>query len=156
MINGKTVAESRTEQAQILLPMYVNSDFRLFGGQLMAWVDVVAGVVARRHSGSSVTTAAVERLDFLEPAVLDDTLVLVGHITYAGRTSMEVCVDTFVEGHNEQSGHRKLVNRAYLTMVAIDKQGKPTQVPELILTTDEERREYAEALERRKHRKISG
>lgn len=146
---SKTVDDSRTEQVQIILPQHVNSSFRLFGGQMMSWVDVVAAVVARRHSGSHVITAAVERLDFLEPASLDDILLLKGHITYAGKTSMEVCVDSFVEGLD---GTRKLVNRAYLTMVAVGKDGKPTEVPPLELRSELEHKEAAEALMRKSAR----
>lgn len=140
MRKAKTVAESRTEMIQLVLPMYVNSSFRLFGGQLMQWIDVVAAVVARRHSGCKVTTAAVEQLDFQAPAELDDMVVLRGRITYVGRTSMEVCVDTYVEA---LGGERRQVNRALLTLVALGADKRPTEVPALRLETDEERADYA-------------
>lgn len=144
-VSAKRVQDSRAEQVHILMPGDSNGSYRLFGGILMQWIDVVAGVVARRHSGSNVTTASVDNLQFLAPAHINDTVVLFGKITYVGRTSMEVCVDTFVE---ELNGSRKLVNRAYMVMVAVDEDEKPREVPGLILETDEERAEWEAAVER--------
>jgi len=133
----RTVSDSRTEQVHIVLPMDVNANFGLFGGKLMEWIDIVAAVVARRHCGHQVTTAAVDQLEFLAPARLNDIVVLRGRMTYAGNTSMEVCVETYVE-EAENWGTSRLVNRAYLTMVALDYQCKPTVVPLLVGTTEEE------------------
>lgn len=147
---GRTVSYSRTEQVQLLMQGALNGYNRLFGGQLMEWIDVVAAVTARRHCGKNVTTAAVDSLVFKSPAMLNDTILLEGHVTYAGRTSMEVCVTTYVE---ELDGERREINKAYLVLVAIDDNGKPDTVPPLIPETDEEKREYAEALERRKNRR---
>lgn len=149
-ISVKRVADSRTEQVHILMPGDSNGTYRLFGGILMQWIDVVAGVVARRHAGSNVTTAYVDNLQFLAPAHINDTVVLFGKITYVGKTSMEVCVDTFVE---ELNGSRKLVNRAYMVMVAVDKNERPREVPGLILETDEERAEWQAAAERNELRR---
>lgn len=120
---GRTVAHSRTEQVQILMQGTLNGYNRLFGGKLMEWIDVVAAVTARRHCGKNVTTAAVDSLVFKSPAMVNDTILLEGHVTYAGRTSMEVCVTTYVE---ELSGFRREINKAYLVLVAIDADGKPT------------------------------
>ena len=135
----KTVADSRTCQVQIVMSPQINGAGRLFGGQLMEWIDVVAAVVARRHSNRNVTTASVDHLEFREAAYIDQTVVLDGRITYVGCSSMEVRVDTFVEALD---GSRLLVNRAYLVMVALDANGKPTEVPRLILETDEDRAEW--------------
>ena len=110
MPEPKRVADSRTEQIQILMPEHINGAGRLFGGKLVEWIDVVAGVVARRHSGHNVITAAIDNLQFKEGAYVNNTLVLIGRITHVGRTSMEVRVDTYVEGLD---GMRKAVNRAY-------------------------------------------
>ena len=93
----KRVSDSYTEQVQILNPSSMNGYNRLFGGKLMQWIDVVGGVVARRHSNCNVTTACVDQLTFNGAAYINDTLVLRGHITYVGTTSMEVCVKTYVE-----------------------------------------------------------
>lgn len=146
----KTVESSKTEQIQILMPEHINGYNRLFGGKLMEWIDVVAAVVARRHSNRNVTTASVDNLVFKAPAHANDTVVLKGQITYAGRTSMEVRVDTFVE---ELTGEQRMINRAYLIMVALDGDDKPTLVPKLILKTDEEKREYELAKVRKELRK---
>lgn len=145
----KEVSESRTEQVQILNQSNMNGFGRLFGGQLMQWIDVVAAVVARRHSEKNVTTVLVDRLEFRQAARVNNTLVLNGHITYVGRTSMEVCVNTYIES---LSGERTLINTAYLVMVALDENDRPTPVPGLILKTDEEKAEWAEAEKRRKNK----
>lgn len=151
----KTVAHSRVEQVHIILPMDVNANFQLFGGLLMQWIDIVAAVVARRHSGHQVITAAVDHLEFLAPARLNDVVVLLGHITYAGRTSMEICVETFVE-QPEKAGQRQLVNRAYVTMVALDQDRLPTVVPTLLPKTDLEKAEYEAGKKRRAQRLRTG
>ena len=148
----KAVDESRTEQVHIILPMDVNASFSLFGGKLMEWIDIVAAVVARRHSGQQVTTVAVDHLEFLAPAKLNDMVVLNGRMTYTGRTSMEVCVETYVETV-ENGGERKLINRAYLTMVALDRNLRPTEVPMLSLCTTEEQADFERAQKRVERRK---
>ena len=107
----------------------------------MQWIDIVAAVVARRHSGCQVVTAAVDHLEFLASASLNDVVVLLGRLIYAGRSSMEVCVETFVE-QLEKGGERKLVNRAYVTLVALDQNGKPADVPALLPETDMEKADY--------------
>ncbi|MCI8406227.1 MAG: acyl-CoA thioesterase [Oscillospiraceae bacterium] len=146
----KTVAQSRTEQIQILMPEHINGYKRLFGGRLMEWIDVVAAVAARRHSNRNVTTVAVDHLEFRAPAHVNDTVVLVGQLTHVGRTSMEVRVDTFIE---ELNGERFLINRAYLVMVALDEQDRPTPVPQLVRETLEEVKEWEAGEKRAAYRK---
>lgn len=138
-MEAKRVSDSLTEQVQIIMPSHINGADRLFGGQLVQWIDVVAGVVARRHSGCNVTTVAIDNLQFKAGAFVNNTLVLIGRITYVGHTSMEIRVDTYVE---DLSGMRKVVNRAYLVMVALDESNNPTDVPQLILETEAERAEW--------------
>lgn len=133
------MSDSLTEQVQIIMPSHINGSDRLFGGQLVQWVDVVAAVVARRHSGYNVTTVAIDNLQFKAGAFINNTLVLIGRITYVGNSSMEVRVDTYVE---DLVGIRKVVNRAYLVLVALDDDGNPTVVPKLILETEAERAEW--------------
>jgi len=138
---SQPVTHSRTEQVHIVMPGDCNQYFRLFGGQLVQWIDTVAAVVARRHSGHAVTTASIDRLDFLASASLNDLIVLQGRILYVGRTSMLVTVDTYVESTTCQE--RKLVNRASLTMVALGDDNKPTRVPRLRAETPEEQADLA-------------
>lgn len=146
----KRVCDSYAEQVQILTQANLNGYSRLFGGQLMEWIDIVAAVVARRHSERNVTTAVVDMLEFKKPAYANETLIISGKITYAGKTSMEIKVNTFVEALN---GEKDLINTAYLVMVALDEHDKPAEVPELILETDEEKEEYKKALKRKERRR---
>lgn len=145
----KRVSDSVTEQVHILTQANLNGYHRLFGGKLMSWMDIVAAVVARRHSGKNVTTAIVDMLQFKAPAFSNDTVFIHGKITYAGTTSMEIKVTVYVE---ELNGERKLINTAYFVMVALDENQKPTEVPGLILETDEEREEYENAKTRKMRR----
>ncbi len=137
-----TVDYSRAEQVHIIMPKDCNQTFRLFGGKLMEWVDVVAAVVARRHCACEVTTAAIDRLDFLAPAKLDDIVVLQGRMVYVGRTSMLICVDTFVEDSACETVNRTHVNRAYVTMVALGRDKRPVAVPALVLETEQQRADF--------------
>ena len=113
----RRVADSAVIQTQLVLNSHLNGAGRLFGGQLMEWIDIVATDVPRRHAHCNPTTAAVDNLQFKEAVHLNNTLIIEGKLTYVGRTSMEVRVDTFVES---LSGARKLVNTAYVVMVALD------------------------------------
>ena len=142
----KTVSESATTQVQILTQANMNGYQRLFGGQLMSWMDIVAGVTARRHSGKNVTTACVDKLEFHKPAHANDTLVITGEIVYVGRTSMEVRVCAYVE---ELNGTKELTNEARFIMVALDENEKPTPVPGLLLENAEQRALWDEAAARR-------
>ncbi|MCL2352516.1 MAG: acyl-CoA thioesterase [Firmicutes bacterium] len=141
----KRVSESVTEQIQIIMPGDTNGYGRLFGGRLAEWIDVVAAVAARRHSGREVTTVSIDNLHFKEPAYNNDTIVLIGRVTYAGRTSIEVRVDTYAES---LGGERKMINTAYVVMVALDENEKPASVPVLLLENDEQKAEWAAAEKR--------
>ena len=146
----KSVKDSYAEQVQILTQKDMNGYNRLFGGRLMEWIDIVASVVARRHSGRNVTTAVVDTLTFRAPAHLNDTVILCGRITYVGRTSMEVCVETYVENLDSS---RTLINTAYVIIIAIDENEKPVEVPRLRLETEEEKAEWTLAEKRAEIRK---
>jgi acyl-CoA hydrolase len=151
---AKYVRESKTEHIQIIMPEHINGYKRLFGGKLVEWIDIVAAVTARRHSNRNVTTVTIDNLQFKSPARVNSTLVLYGTMTYVGRTSMEVRVDTYVE---TLCGERTLINRAYLVMVALDEFDNPTPVPGLIPETEEEKAEYEAGEKRfalRKQRRI--
>ena len=146
----KKAADSLTEQQYLICPAHINHYGRLFGGNLLKWIDELAGIVAIRHCGSTVTTAAIDNLQFRAPAYTGDMIVLQGWVTCVGRTSMEVRVDTFRE---VLDGTRELINRAYMDMVAIDCKGKPQEVPGLVIETEEQQREWDAALKRRQIRK---
>ena len=146
----KRVSDQKTEQVQWVSQSDLNGYKRLFGGKLMQWIDIVAGVTARRHSGKNVTTLMVDSLQFKEAAYANDLIVIIGKVTYVGRTSMEVCVRSYVE---EQDGMRRLINTAYFVMVALDVNEKPTEVPGLILESEEEKMEWEFAKKRNEMRK---
>jgi acyl-CoA hydrolase len=141
----KPVSYSRVQQIQLVMPQHSNSAGRLFGGQLMAWIDLTAGVVAFRNSEGHCTTASVDYLSFDRPIHVKDLIVLDGCITYVGNSSMEIRVDTFTE---KAGLIRELANRAYLIFVSIDDNGRPKRTPRLDLQTDAERCEWEEGIRR--------
>ena len=146
----RKVSESRVEQVYQIRPEHLNGAGRLFGGRLMEWIDEAAGLVGIRHSQCNVITASVDNLRFIRGIFQGDLVVLIGNITYVGNTSMEVRVDTYVE---QLDGIRYPVNRAYLTLVAIDRNGKPTKVPGLVLESVGQQAEW-EAGKKRKQLRI--
>ncbi|MBQ3530232.1 MAG: acyl-CoA thioesterase [Oscillospiraceae bacterium] len=146
----KKIEESLTEQQYLICPAHINHYGRLFGGQLLKWIDELAGIVAMRHCGCTVTTAAIDNLQFRAPAYTGDMIVLRGWVTCVGKTSMEVRVDTYREALD---GHREMINKAYIDMVAIDCKGNPKEVPEIAIETQQQRQEWEAAQKRRQIRK---
>ena len=145
------IRDSYVETVHIVRPTHLNAAGRLFGGILMQWIDEIAGVVAKRHCKMNVITASVDNLIFLKGAYQKDMIVLIGFLTYVGRTSMEVRIDTFKE---DMIGERQLINTAYFTMVAMDENNEPAEVPKLLLESEVEKLEWASAKKRREMRKI--
>ena len=150
-IEAKTVDDSRVETVHLVRPTYLNGADRLFGGILMQWIDEVAGIVAKRHSMSNVTTASVDNLTFLKGAYNGDMVVIKGKMTWVGSSSMEVCVDTYVE---TPAGTRERINNAHFMMVALDKNDQPVTVPRLLLQTEDEELAWSHGVERQKIRKM--
>lgn len=124
----KSVEDSRVEHIQIVFSEHINGTGRLFGGKLVEWMDVVAAVVARRHSQCEVTTVSIDKMDFASPAKLNDTVLIIGELVKVGNTSMNVKVSAYVE---KLSGKRILINTASFIMVALGKEDKPCRVPRL-------------------------
>lgn len=156
MRKEKCVADSKTEVSHLLFTRDMNGAGRLFGGQLLMWLDEVAGIVAKRHSECNVTTACIDNLQFKEACYINDTIVMIGYITYTGRTSMEIRIDTYVE---RLDGSRYPINRAFFVMVALDENDQPTEVPMLKITSMEEQAKWDAALKRlelRKQRRNEG
>jgi len=139
-----------TEQQYLICPAHINHYGRLFGGQLLKWIDELAGIVAIRHCGATVTTAAIDNLQFQAPAYTGDMIVLRGMVTSVGRSSMEIRVDTYREALD---GSREIINRAYIDMVCINCKGQPEEVPDLYIETEEQRKEYEAAQKRKQMRK---
>lgn len=145
----KSASVSRTEQTYLLIPQYMNAAGRLYGGQLLYWIDMTAGIVGLRHADSNVVTACVDNITFKAGAFLTDVVTLIGEVTYTGSTSMEIRVDSYREN---KGGERFLINRAYLVLVSLDDDGKPKKVPQLLIETEEQQAEWDAAIERKKKR----
>jgi acyl-CoA hydrolase len=143
----RTPRASRVETAQLVLPGLTNVHGTIFGGIMMQWIDIAAGIAAARHSGGPVVTASMDRLHFLEPVLLGEVVVLQAQVNFAARTSMEVGVRVMRE--NQITFTRSQATRAYLTFVAVDENGHPRPVPPLHPETTVERRRFADAQRRR-------
>jgi acyl-CoA hydrolase len=146
----RTVKESQHETSEIMMPGHANNLGHVFGGVVLAMMDKTAAVAAIRHSRSACVTASIDRVDFREPIHLGDLVVMKSSVNFVGRTSMEVGVR--VEAEDLQSGNRRHTNSCYLTFVAVDRNGRPIEVPELKAETPEEVRRFQAAEERRRRR----
>lgn len=144
---GKHVADSQTEQIYIVMPQHLNGLGKLFGGQLAAWIDTIAGVVALRHCNMPITTAAIDNLQFHEGVEQNSLVVLKGKMIHTGTTSMEVRVDSYVE--DVRTGAQRHINTAFVIEVAIGENGRPCPVPPLIPQTEEEKAAFDNAANRK-------
>lgn len=142
-----TVAATRVETAQAVLPGHTNGMGTLFGGVVMQWIDVAAAIAAARHAGGTVATASMDRLHFLRPVRVEDFVIVKAEVSFAAHTSMEIEVEVLAE--NPWTGERAQATHAFLTFVALDESGKPRPVPRLIAETQAERRRFKQAAERR-------
>lgn len=147
---GKPVSASKSELVEAVLPNDANPLGAMLGGRVMHLIDIAGAVAAHRHSASHVVTASVDYLDFRFPIHVGEFIVLKSSVNRVFHTSMEVGVKVFSE--NVLTGERKHTSSAYVTFVAIDLKGDPHLVPPLILETDEDRRRYRDAGERRRVR----
>jgi acyl-CoA hydrolase len=133
-----------------MMPQHANNLGHVFGGVILAMMDRTAAVAAVRHARLPCVTASIDRVDFREPIYVGDLVVMRASVNYAGRTSMEVGVR--VEAEDLLTGRRRHTNSCYLTFVAVDRAGRPVEVPDLIPETPEEVRRYREAADRRRRR----
>ncbi|HSQ78792.1 MAG TPA: acyl-CoA thioesterase [Nitrospirota bacterium] len=146
-MEGKRVKDSSVIMAQMMIPLDANPAGNVHGGVVVKIIDEAAGVVAVRHSRSNVVTASIDRMDFHNPVFVGDVLFFKASLNLVGKTSMEIGVR--VEAENLITGVVRHAASAYLTYVALDLNGKPREVPPLILETEEERRRNIEARRRR-------
>ena len=135
----KRVGDSRCEQTYQVSARYLNASGRLFGGDLLSWIDLIGGIAAKRHCNMPVSTVAIDNIHFSKPMYIGDIAVLVANLTHVGNSTMEVRVNSYVE--DLATGKRFLVNTAYLVYVALQND-KPHRVPRLIPETDNEKREW--------------
>jgi uncharacterized protein (TIGR00369 family) len=143
----KKVSDSKVILAQLMNPQDANPAGNVHGGVIMRLIDSAAGTVALRHSRSNVVTASIDRIDFLCPVFIGELVTLRASLNFVGRTSMEIGVR--VEAENLITGEVRHTNSAHLTFVAMDKNGRPKEVPRLILETEEDHRRNERAKARR-------
>ena len=147
---SKAVRESQHETSELMMPEHANNLGHVFGGVILSLMDKCAAIAAFRHSRSSVVTASIDRVDFREPIHLGDLVVMKASVNYVGRTSMEVGVR--VEAEDLLSGLRRHTNSCYMTFVAVDRDGRPIEVPALRPETEQELRRHMAAEARRRRR----
>ncbi len=147
---GKPVRESASEYAELVLPNDANALGNLLGGRVMHLVDLAAAMAAMRHCRRTVVTASIDHMNFLHPVHIGQLLTLRSSVNRVFRTSMEVGVKVMVE--DLMTGEQRHTSSAYLTFVALDESGCKIEVPPVIPETDEEKRRYLEAGQRREYR----
>lgn len=146
-MEAKTPEASKTILTDVVLPGETNALNNLFGGELLARMDRAASIAAGRHSRRITVTASVNHVAFTKAVPLGSVVTVEAKVSRAFRTSMEVCIDVWIE--DRQSGERTRVNQAIYTFVAVDETGKPTTIPEVIPETKLERERYDAALRRK-------
>jgi acyl-CoA hydrolase len=146
----RAVRESRHETSELMMPHNANNLGHVFGGVILSMMDKTAAVAAYRHARLPCVTVSIDRVDFREPIYVGNLVVMKASVNTVGRSSMEVGVR--VEAEDLLTGNRRHTNSCYLTFVAVDTNGRPVEVPDLISETDEERRRSSAAQARRKRR----
>ncbi len=146
-MKSKTSAQSLTINTEVVLPNDTNHVGNLFGGKLMQWVDITAAIAAQRHCSRVVVTAAINHVSFDNPIKQNSVVTLEAKVSRAFNSSMEVFVDVFVE--DTVTLKQTKCNEAILTFVAIDQNGTPLPVPELVPESELEKQRFESALRRR-------
>ncbi len=140
---GKTVNESKAESTLVMLPSDANPLGNVFGGVILKHVDLIAGLVAKRHAGhANIVTASMDSMTFLKPVFIGNALILSARINYVKRSSMEVEVN--IEAEDLNKSQKVHTGTAFVTLVALDENGRPVKVPKLILLNEEEKGRFNE------------
>ncbi|GAC1428555.1 MAG: hypothetical protein NVS1B11_11650 [Terriglobales bacterium] len=147
----RPVKDSQSEMAEIVLPNDANPLGALLGGRLMHWIDLAGAMAAHRHSRNYVVTASIDHLDFWVPVKVGDLVILRSSVNRVFHTSMEVGVQVVVENYLSETC--KNVSSAYLTFVAVDREGHHLPVPPVVPETEDEKRRYEDAGRRREIRR---
>ncbi len=147
---SKRVKDSIVTMTELVLPNHTNQLGSLLGGQLMHWIDICAALAASKHSQRVCVTASVDRIDFHHPIKVGQVVTIIAHVNRAFRTSMEVEVNVYTESHIE--GTKIHTNSAFLTFVSVDENGKPVETFEIVPETEDEKRRFEEAFQRRQKR----
>jgi acyl-CoA hydrolase len=150
MSDGIEVSATRTELAQIMTPNEANVLGNVFGGAILSMIDLTASATAQRFAGTICVTASFDRVDFHEPIHIGNLVTMVGFVSHAGRTSMEITIDVYAT--QLASNTSKHTNTAKVTMVAM-RDGKPSLVPKLLTSTREDKLRFLEGKIRKELRK---
>lgn len=150
-LKAKPVRASRTQISDLMSPPDANIRGSVFGGKLLQMVDKAAAVCAERHAGKPCVTVAIDRVEFLVPIRIGNVVTVEAQVNFVGRSSMEIGVEVYAE--DPLKGKREHSNTCLVTMVAVDKHGRPSPAPGVLLETPDEKKRYAAALERHKARR---
>lgn len=142
----KPVSESHIQMREMVMPHHTNPQNTIFGGTVMSWIDIAAAMCAAKHCNKPVVTVHVDELHFISPIKVGEHVIIKASVNYVGRSSIVVGVR--VESENPYTNKIKTTTRAYLTFVALDENGKPTSVPRLKISNEEEKRRYENAQKR--------
>jgi len=147
---SRPVRDSRSVMSELMMPHMANNLGNVFGGVILSLADSVGAVAARRHSRKPCVTVCMDRVVFHEPIHLEELVTAKASVNFVGRTSMEVGVQ--IEAENLITGQRRHTNSCYVTYVALDEQGRPVPVPDVVPETEAEKRRYDRAKVRRARR----
>ncbi len=150
MTGARTVSDSRVVMTELVLPTHTNALGSIFGGVVMSWIDIAAAIAAQRHARRQVVTASIDALHFVAPVYQGWIVNLIASVNFAAKTSMEIGVR--VDAENPITGEKFHTATAYLTFVAVDDQLKPIAIPQIIPKSEDEKRRYDRAQERRRIR----
>lgn len=142
--------ESESVLTELMMPHHANIMGNVFGGHILSLIDRVAAVAAIRHSRKPCVTVSVDKVDFKEPIHVGELVTALARVNFAGRTSMEVGVKITAE--NVLTGEKRHTNSCYVTYVALNDKGEPTEVPPIVPETPDEKRRYERAAKRRANR----
>ncbi len=149
-MDAKKISDSKVEIAQVMMPEHSNAAGNVHGGYILKLVDQAGAIVAARHTHSNIVTASLDRMDFISPVYVGNLVFAKASVNFVSNTSMEIGVR--VEAECLRTGTHTHVGSAYLTFVALDKYDKPTQVPKLLLETEDQKRRFEDAKKRRELR----
>lgn len=146
----KSPSQSVTEIERLVLPADTNIFNALYGGRLMEWIDNVASIVAIKHARRRAVTGSIDSLFFLSPIQLGDIVRMKGWVNHTTKSTMEIEVDVFSQ--EGLTGTTSFTTKAFLTYVAVDQSGRPTDIPPLKPETEDEKRRFVEGEERSRAR----
>jgi acyl-CoA hydrolase len=149
-MQGRHPRDSESVMSELMMPQHANAMGNVFGGVILSLIDRVAAVAAIRHARRQCVTVSVDKVNFREPIRVSELVTAMARVNFTGHTSMEVGVKVIAE--NVLTGERRHTNSCYLTFVALDERGEPTEVPPVVPETEDEQRRYERAAKRRTSR----